>query len=185
MPVSHSYWLHFLGLHCHPLTSEKHVFAVLAVFVPKKGNKCSFLCLPFWGEGGMLMTTKHISTVELGTVVPMSSISFHSHMTLQTTSWPQEDIISPGLPAEKSKCRDVITKVTHFRAGLCSKKSHAQVHRKRTVHLFALELKRIFSRRQQTLLVSLKYLELESVRGYCQPFQYFRIPRLGIFLLHC
>lgn len=132
----------------------------------------------------MLMTTKHISTIELGTVVPMSSISFHSHDPPDYLLTPRRYYI-PSLPAEKSECRDVTTKVTHFRAGLCFKKSHAQVHRKRTVHLFALELKRIFGRRPQTSLVSLKYLELGSVRGYCQPFQYFRIPGLGIFLLHC
>lgn len=100
---------------------------------------------------------------------------------------PKKKILYPQVYQQRNQSAEMLPQrwLSHFRAGLCFKKSHGQVHRKCTVHLFALGLKRILSRIQQTSLVSLKYIELESVRGCCHPSQYFRIPWLGIFLLHC
>lgn len=168
------------------LTSEKHIFTVPCSLSQREGINAAFCVCLFGERGGMLMTWKHIPTTELGTVVPMSSISFRCIGLPQTTSWPQEeDIISPGLPAEKSKCRDVTTKVTLTSEQGSALRNHMAKFRGNAVHLFALGLKRILSRIQQTSLVSLKYIELESVRGCCQPSQYFHIPRLAIFLLHC
>lgn len=80
MPVYCSDWLHPLGINGCAITSEKHVL-VPPSFCLIQRNKYRFQSLSFWGEGGMLRTTKHRLTTELGSVSPMRRISLHSQET--------------------------------------------------------------------------------------------------------
>lgn len=113
------------------------------------------------------MATKH--TIKLGSVIPRS-ISFHSHGT------PRKKTLYPQFYWQRNQNAEMLSQsprwLPDFRTGLCAKKSHGQVHRKCTVPLFTMELKRILSRRQQTFSVTLKYLELESLCCYCQPSEF-------------